>query len=152
MEVKIRDAEEKDIENIFSLLKHYALLGVILEREREDIRSNLSSFIVAEVSGDLKGVATFYDYGENLKEIRSLAVDKDFRSMGIGGKLLRNIIQRIREKSAARIFVLTYRPDFFKHYGFYEVSREEFPEKIWKDCAKCKDRDNCSETALVYRD
>jgi amino-acid N-acetyltransferase len=151
MEVKIRDAEEKDIEDIFTLLKQYALLGVILERERGDIRSNLESFIVAEISGSVTGVATFYDYGENLKEIRSLAVHNDFRSRGIGGKLLNVIIKRIREKSSARIFVLTYRPDFFKHYGFFEVSREEFPEKIWKDCAKCKDRDNCSETALVYK-
>ncbi len=152
MEVKIREAEEKDIEDIFSLLKHYALLGVILEREREDIRSNLGTFIVAEISGELKGVATFYDYDGNLKEIRSLAVHNEFRSMGIGGRLLKAIINRIREKSSARIFVLTYRPDFFKHYGFFEVSREEFPEKIWKDCAKCKDRENCSETALVYKD
>ena len=151
MEVKIRDAEEKDIENIFSLLKYYALLGVILERDRDDIQSNLESFIVAEISGSVKGVATFYDYGENLKEIRSLAVHNDYRSNGIGGKLLNTIITRIRERSYARIFVLTYRPDFFKHYGFFEVSREEFPEKIWKDCAKCKDRDNCSETALVYK-
>jgi len=151
MEVKIRDAEERDIENISRLLKYYASLGVILERDREDIRSNLESFIVAEISGAVIGAAAFYDYGENLKEVRSMAVQNDFLGKGIGGKLLNTILKRIKEKSAARISVLTYRPDFFKHYGFYEVSREEFPEKIWKDCAKCKDRDNCSETALVYK-
>lgn len=151
MEVYIRDAEEKDIEIIFSLLKSYALQGIILERDREDIWNNLHTFIVAEIDGSLKGVVTFYDYGENLKEIRSLAVDSRFQGMCIGRKLLKSVIERIRKNSNARIFVLTYNPDFFKKNNFIEISKEEFPEKIWKDCAKCKDRENCSETALIYR-
>lgn len=151
MEATIREAEEKDIEEIFILLKNYALQGIILERDKEDISSNLHTFIVAEIDGTLKGVVTFYDYGEKLKEIRSLAVDTNSHGMGIGSRLLKTVINRIRGNSDAKIFVLTYTPDFFKKHSFFEVSREEFPEKIWKDCAKCKDRDNCSETALIYR-
>ena len=95
MEVYIRDAEEKDIEIIFSLLKSYALQGIILERDREDISNNLPTFIVAEINGSLKGVVTFYDYGENLKEIRSLAVDSRFQGMA-------HIMQYINTKSIDR--------------------------------------------------
>lgn len=151
MEVMIREAEEKDIEVIFNLLKQYALQGIILERDREDIFNNLQTFIVAEIDGTLKGVVTFYDYGENLKEIRSLAVESSSQGMNIGKKLLRSIIERIRKNSNARIFVLTYNPGFFKKNNFIEISKEEFPEKIWKDCDKCKNRENCSETALIYK-
>jgi len=151
MEATIRKAEKKDIEKIFSLLKNYALQGTILERDRDDISTNLHTFIVAEINGLLAGVVTFYDYGETLKEIRSLAVDDKFQNMGIGSRLLKSIISCIRNNSSARIFALTYKPEFFKKHNFIEVSREEFPEKIWKDCAKCKDRENCSETALIYR-
>lgn len=151
MEVTIREAEEKDIETIFSLLKEYALMGLILERDREDIGNNLHTFIVAEIGNSLKGVVTFYDYGANLKEIRSLAVDSRFQGIGIGKKLLESVIEMIRKNSNARIFVLTYKPDFFKKNNFLEVSKEEFPEKIWKDCDKCINRENCSETALIYR-
>jgi amino-acid N-acetyltransferase len=150
MEVTIREAEKKDIEEIFILLKNYALQGIILERDREDISSNLDTFIVAEINGTLKGVATFYDYGEKLKEIRSLAVENNSHGMGLGSSLLKTMINRLRNNSNAKIFVLTYTPEFFKKHNFIAVSREEFPEKIWKDCDKCKDRDNCSETALVY--
>lgn len=151
MEVKIREAVEKDIEAIFTLLKNYSIEGIILERDRNDIASNLHTFIVAEMEGTLTGVVTFYDYGEKLKEIRSLAVEKKFQSMGVGSRLLESVIKEIKKNSDARIFVLTYNPEFFKNHNFFPVSREEFPEKIWKDCAKCKDRENCSETALVYR-
>ncbi len=151
MEGKIREAEEKDIETIFNLLKQYALQGIILERDREDISNNLHTFIVAEIDGLLKGVVTFYDYGKNLKEIRSLAVESNSLGMGIGKKLLQSVVERIRKNSNARIFVLTYKPEFFKKNNFVEISKEEFPEKIWKDCDKCKDRENCSETALIYK-
>ncbi|MFA5520004.1 MAG: GNAT family N-acetyltransferase [Spirochaetota bacterium] len=151
MKGKIREAEEKDIEAIFNLLKQYALQGIILERDREDISNNLHTFIVAEIDSILKGVVTFYDYGENLKEIRSLAIESNSQGMGIGKKLLQSVIERIRKSSKARIFVLTYKPEFFKKNNFVEVSKEEFPEKIWKDCDKCKDRENCSETALIYK-
>lgn len=150
MEAIIREAEKKDIEKIFSLLKNYALQGIILERDREDIGRNLHTFLVAEINGSLAGVVTFYDYGENLKEIRSLAIEKSAKGKGIGSILLKTVIGRIRARSNAKIFVLTYSPEFFKKHNFTVVSREEFPEKIWKDCDKCKDRDNCSETALVY--
>ncbi|PKL17488.1 MAG: GNAT family N-acetyltransferase, partial [Spirochaetae bacterium HGW-Spirochaetae-5] len=32
------------------------------------------------------------------------------------------------------------------------VPKDDFPEKIWKDCDNCKDKDKCGETALIYKD
>lgn len=151
MNYSIRAAEEKDIESIHGLINYYALQGVILERSREDIRANLENFIVAEDSGSVIGAATFYDYGGTLKEVRSFAIDRQYQGRGIGSALLKKLIENIGGKGSTRIFTLTYKPEFFSKNGFTVVSKDDFPEKIWKDCRNCKDWDNCGETALVYK-
>jgi len=151
MKPVIRSAEEKDIESIHKLIMHYAAKGVILERTIDDIKNNLGSFLVAELDGKITGTVTHYDYGENLKEVRSLAVTESSQGQGVGRELLRELIRSIKTKSDAKIFTLTYKPGFFSRNGFAVVPKNEFPEKIWKDCLNCKDRDNCGETALVYQ-
>lgn len=151
MNYNIRSAEEKDIDSIHGLINYYALQGVILERSREDIRANLENFIVAEDSGSVIGAATYYDYGETLKEVRSFAIDRQYQGRGIGSALLKKLIENIDGKGSTRIFTLTYKPEFFSKNGFTVVSKDDFPEKIWKDCRNCKDWDNCGETALVYK-
>jgi len=147
----IRTALPSDVESIYMLIKHYAEEGVILERNRDDIRENIGNFLVA-VSGDkIIGSITHFDYGTNLKEVRSLAVDKTFHGLGIGKALLDSLIKQVRAAGNAKIFSLTYRPDFFEKNGFKPVPKDDFPEKIWKDCANCKDAENCGETALIYK-
>ena len=96
------------------------------------------------------GTATWYDYGENLKEVRSFAIEESFQGMGLGSALLLKLIETIGSKSGMRIFTLTYKPEFFRKNGFTVVPKDDFPEKIWKDCRNCKDEENCGETALVY--
>lgn len=151
MKPVIRTAEEKDVESIHNLITHFASEGVILERSISDIKKNIASFLVAEADGEIVGTATYFDYGENLKEVRSLAVTESCQGLGVGRELLVNLIRGIKSKSDAKIFTLTYKPGFFSRNGFTVVPKSEFPEKIWKDCRNCKERDKCGETALVYQ-
>lgn len=147
----IRTADLSDAESIYRLIKFYAEEGVILERTMDDITDNISSFLVAVSGGRIIGSVTHYDYGKNLIEVRSLAVDKTFHGQGIGKALLSELIRRTYSEAASKIFTLTYRPDFFEKNGFIRVPKDDFPEKIWKDCVNCKDEENCGETALIYK-
>ncbi|HPJ35888.1 MAG TPA: N-acetyltransferase [Spirochaetota bacterium] len=151
MNTSIRTANEGDVENIFSLISHYAAEGVILERGRDDIRENLENFLVAEADGKFAGTVTRYDYGETLKEVRSLAVHMDFQGLGIGRALVQKLIADTEPLEGKRIFTLTYKPGFFARNGFRVVPKDNFPEKIWKDCVNCRDREKCGETALIYQ-
>jgi len=151
MNYTIRYAEERDIEAILGLINHYAKQGVILERSSNEILAHIDNFIVAEHNKKVIGTVTFFDYGRNLKEVRSFAINEEYRGMGIGSEMLKRLIGAILKVRNARIFTLTYSPEFFKKNGFAVVSKDEFPEKIWKDCANCKDWDRCGETALVYK-
>jgi len=148
----IRTASIDDAESIYKLIKNYAEKGVILERSMDDIIDNINNFLVAVSDEKIIGLITHYDYGTNLKEVRSLAVDEKFHSLGIGKSLLAELIKQLRSENMSKIFTLTYRPDFFEKNGFIAVPKDDFPEKIWKDCDNCKDKDKCGETALVYKD
>jgi len=151
MTYTIRAAVTSDAESIHKLIKHYAEIGVILERSIDDIKSNIGHFIVATMDDRVVGSITYYDYETNLIEVRSLAVEESFHKLGIGRELLLKLINQIKSEKDAKVFTLTYRPDFFEKNEFIVVSKENFPEKIWKDCDKCRDRENCGETALVYK-
>jgi len=149
--IKIHKASPADISRIFDLLIRYSVDGTILERSKEEITDSIDKFFIAKNNSDIQGVVSYFNYGPGLKEIRSLAVDKNFKRKGIGSKLVKFLIARLAENSTPKIFVLTYSPEFFSKNGFVEVNKNTLPEKIWKDCVKCKNRETCGETPMVYQ-
>lgn len=147
----VRKARTDEIGEIHAIISSYASEGILLSRSPDDIGADINKFFVTEENDAITGVVTYYDYGEHLKEVRSLAVHKEHLRRGIGTALLRNLISDLsRGNGHPRIFVLTYAPLFFEKNGFTEIDRNDLPEKIWKDCAGCPNRLNCTETALLY--
>jgi amino-acid N-acetyltransferase len=152
MHAKIRPAVVSDVDAILTILSPYAKEGLILERTAAEIKHAISTFFVAENSGSVTGTVSYHDYGKHLKEVRSLAVRRERAGRRTGSLLVRHLVRSLQERvPGTRIFVLTYAPLFFQKLGFAEVPKESLPEKIWKDCDHCKNRDNCGETALVYQ-
>lgn len=146
----VRTATDDDIDSIHEIINTYAGDGTLLSRNPEDIASFIGNFYVAEVNGDIAGVITYHDYGDHLKEVRSLAVKKKYLRRGIGSMLLRKLIDDLTAANSPTLFVLTYAPEFFRKNGFVEINMDTLPEKIWKDCMYCKNYATCSEIALLY--
>jgi amino-acid N-acetyltransferase len=86
---------------------------------------------------------------EDLAEIRSLAVEDRFAKRGIGRKLVESCIAEARELGIHRVFVLTYKKEFFEKLGFHLVDKASLPHKIWADCLKCVKFPDCDETAMM---
>jgi amino-acid N-acetyltransferase len=146
-----RSATPDDVTAIFDLLTPHVRNNIILERPKDDILHHISTFTVAIDHDGVCGVVSFHDYGSRLKEVRSLAVDDQKKMHGIGKKLVAHLVQQLLTESPdAKIFTLTFVPEFFRRCGFYEVDRDTLPEKIWKDCINCHRRETCGETALVF--
>ena len=63
-------------------------------------------FLVAEVNGKVVGyaVATLECVADSA-QLLNLAVDRKFRGKGIGSSLLREIIKRVREDGASKLFL-----------------------------------------------
>jgi len=148
--VSIREANAGDVEGIYQLLALYADMGKVLRRERENIRQHLGNFVVAESDGMVRGCGAVRDFGNDLLELRSLAVSPELRGGGIGRAIVEAIVAGLQLKRQNwQLFTLTCAPDFFRRLGFRDTEREKFPDKIWSDCVQCPRNQCCDEIALV---
>ncbi len=150
----VRKALESDIPAIHELLHFYARKKIVLERSEADLLHYLKNFTVATTDdgGKLLGCVAVRDFGNDLLEVRSLAVQESSQGTGVGRALLEDRIERLKkERGAFRLFALTLQPKFFFRLGFREIPHEELPEeKIWTDCKDCPKFDCCDELAVLF--
>ena len=145
----IRQATERDVQPIADVVTANARRGQLLPRSAENIRASLRNWLVAEVDGQVVGIGSLLDMSPTLVEVRSLAVLPAFRSYGIGGMLVRGLVERARARGIPTVFALTRAVPVFERLGFVVTSTERFPEKVWKDCVICPLRERCDEIAVV---
>ena len=146
----IRKARMADVKGIHGLIAEYAKKGDMLPRSLADIYENLRDyFVFLGDDGDLVGSAAIHIMWEDLAEVRSLAVREGKMRRGIGTQLVESCISEAIMLGIARVFALTYKPEFFEKLGFHVVDKSELPQKIWADCLKCSKFPDCDEVALV---
>ncbi|HBC86527.1 MAG TPA: N-acetyltransferase [Lentisphaeria bacterium] len=147
--ISIRAARNKDVRPIRRILAPYAKKKIVLPRTAVEITRHVRNFCVAEKDGEIIGCCAFRDYGNNLFEIRSLAVNARNAGSGIGSRLVEFLIREIASRGKVKIFALTTSPGFFQRFGFKTVEKDMFPQKIWHDCSKCPKLNDCDEEALL---
>lgn len=147
----IRKATIKDIKIIHALLSDYGEKGVLLSRPLSQLYDQVRDFFVYEIPGgkSIAGCCALQFCWEDLAEIRSLAVFKEFQSRGIGSGLVEAAIAEAREYEMKKLFTLTYKPGFFKKFQFNVIDRSDLPLKIWSDCISCVKFPDCDETAMM---
>lgn len=150
-DLEIRAACESDIPEIYSLLKIYSDRQIVLPRSEENIRSYLKNFTVALRDSHLCGCVALRDFGNELYEVRSLAVHPECQRGGVGRAMVGHCIRKLQAKGhPSRLFSLTYQQAFFESLGFKVTDRHLFPEKIWSDCAQCPKHSCCDEIAMIF--
>lgn len=145
----IRKAEIKDIKQIQALINFFADKDLMLARSLNELYENLRDFWVYERGNKIMGCAALHISWENLAEIKSLAVNKNWQNKGIGRELIHACLKEAEEMGAKQVFVLTYRFDYFKKLGFKRVKHEDLPHKIWAECINCPKFPDCQEVALI---
>ena len=149
---KLRPARIEDAPAIYALLATFSTEGKLLPRPVADIQARIANFIVAELDGAVAACGALRDFGNNLNEIRSLAVRRDLAGQGIGSRLVKALLEKAEERTGGEhghVFALTYRVEFFKRLGFRVIDKYTFPPKIWSDCCVCPKKDHCDETAVM---
>jgi amino-acid N-acetyltransferase len=147
--VRIRLAQPEDAVAIVGLLDPYVADGIVLPRTVDEVRSNASDFLVAELDGRVVGAVAVRDYGYYLVEIRSLVVATAVAGQGLGSALVAAAVDLARQRGARRVFALTLRPGLFERQRFVQVDRDLFPQKVWADCAQCPKRCRCDEVVVA---
>lgn len=145
----LRHATLYDVEEMMALINSYAEQGLMLPRSRNMIYENIREFLLAEEEGEIIGVASLHVLWKDLAEIRALAVHIDHVGQGIGSKIVHKLVGEAAELGCARVFALTYKPQFFERCGFNVVTKEEMPPKVWKECINCVKFPNCDEIAVI---
>jgi len=151
----VRNAEFKDTASIFALIKRNP--KELVPRSQSDIVQNIDRFLVCDHKGKIVGVVSWAILPEIGRaahptvEIKSLAVDKAFRKKGLGRLLVEAAIERVKMIQPEQIIVLTFTPDFFRKFGFVEISKVTLMHKLYSGCINCTKYDSpftCPEVAM----
>ena len=146
---KVRSATRNDVAGILQLLNHYAAMGDLLPRSKNDVIANLQHFRIIADGNNLLACGSLEHFSEELAEIRSLMVNEECKNMGLGKRIVDCLISIAQERDVNRVMALTYVPEFFHSMGFRTVNKEIFPEKIWGICVNCYKFLNCDEIAVL---
>jgi amino-acid N-acetyltransferase len=147
--LKIRKAHISDIKEIQKLVNEFARKEQMIPRSMNELYENVRDFVVADEKDGIVGACALHVLWDDLAEVRSLAVKKEFQKKGIGRKMVRSCIKEAKDLGIKRVFVLTYQPEFFKQLNFKDTDKASLPQKIWGDCIRCPKFPECDEHALI---
>ena len=68
---------------------------------------------------------------------------------GAGRLVVKALLKEAERHKVSCVCLFTRIPDFFARLGFTVGSREELPDKIYKDCIHCPRFYACDEIAMV---
>jgi amino-acid N-acetyltransferase len=146
----ISPAELEHVDRIVNLIKYWADLGELLERSRVEVLDAIRDFKIAlDLEGNLVGCSSLHVLGKDVAEVRSLAVDPNVQTKGIGAALVAACVEDAHTYKVDRVFALTYQQSFFEKQGFELANVMDFPEKVWNECVRCPFFSNCREIAVV---
>lgn len=145
----IRKAGIKDIKQMQSLINQFAKQDLMLPRSLNELYENLRDFWVYEEKNKIVACCGLHISWDDLAEIKSLAVAKNRQRKGIGRELVLECLKEARGLGARKVFVLTYKPEYFRKFGFKKVRHADLPHKIWAECINCCKFPDCQETALL---
>ena len=120
--MRIRNATGRDRKAVQKLIRAHA--GILLQ----DHLPRISEFFVA-IDGTparIVGCCALVVYSKRLAEIRSLAVDKNFRGKGIATKLIDACEKFATKKGVYEILSITGAKELFEKNGFGMLKHEKY--------------------------
>lgn len=122
-EVVITPATEEDLGEITALLLASGLPTAGVEQ-------HLKTFLVARDGGKLVGCGGAEAYSQAAL-IRSIAVDPESRSHGVGRLLVRQLLDRLASRGLRDFYLLTTTAEeYFRKRGFRTIPREEMHPQL----------------------
>lgn len=140
-----------DVEKIYELVNRYANDGLMLARSRNTLYETLRDMVVAEADGKVVGVGALHLIWDKLAEVRAMAVEPLFTRQGVGKEIVLALFEEAKSLGVEEIFTLTYQPEFFGKLGFAEITKDQLPHKVWKECINCTKFPNCDEIAMMRK-
>ncbi|PRZ43154.1 N-acetylglutamate synthase [Antricoccus suffuscus] len=138
-QVVVRRAHTRDVPTIRHIVEPLSDARVLVAKEAVAYYESLQEFRVAEVDGEIAGFGALHVMWEDLAEVRTLAVSKDFKSKGVGSILLEHLLDDAREIGVDRVFCLTFEIEFFTRHGFMEIEGTPVEPDVYVELLRSHD-------------
>jgi N-acetylglutamate synthase-like GNAT family acetyltransferase len=148
--IAVRTATVADAPAIHALIADNLAEGHLLPRELDEIVVRADRFVVAVYRGTILACAELAPLSRSVAEVRSLVVDRCARSLGLGRRIVTELIRRATLAGFNRLCAFTHSPGYFVHMGFSIVPHVWLPEKIVTDCHACPHFRQCGQYAVVH--
>ncbi|MCB2263230.1 MAG: amino-acid N-acetyltransferase [Candidatus Thiosymbion ectosymbiont of Robbea hypermnestra] len=127
----LRPARIDDVGGILELLRPLEQQGVLVERPRERLETEIDRFSLMERDGMAIACVAIYGFPEaDLAELACITVHPDYRSRARGDKLLEHVEAIAKAQGIGRLFVLTTQTaHWFRERGFEPASLAELPAR-----------------------
>ena len=139
MSVAIRPARTSDIKAIRAIIDTYSLQRRLLSKETVMLYESVQEFFVAEKDGAIIGCGALHVLWEDLGEVRTVAVNEEFRGNKIGHQILTAIIERAKSLGLKRLFCLTFETEFFGKHGFIEIQGAPVEPDVYQQLLRSYD-------------
>lgn len=111
--IRIRRARRSDMTTIKRLVREHPK-----ELMQERLPSPSLSFVAVNDSGQAVGFCGLDPSQTGMAELRTLVVDKNYRRMGIAGRLVSACEQLAVQKGISQLFAVTGAKEFFHKAGY----------------------------------
>ncbi len=139
MSVAIRPARTSDIKAIRKIIDTYSLQRRLLSKETVMLYEDVQEFFVAEKDGAIIGCGALHVLWEDLGEVRTVAVNEEFRGQKIGHQILTAIIERAQSLGLKRLFCLTFETGFFGKHGVTEIQGAPVDPDVYQQLLRSYD-------------
>jgi amino-acid N-acetyltransferase len=140
MDVVIRRARTSDVRAIRRLIDIYTGDRRLLAKPTVALYEDIQEFWVAQaVGGEVVGCGAVHVLWEDLAEVRTVAVDPEYRGHKIGHRLVAALLDTARELNVRRVFVLTFETRFFGSFGFVPIDGMPVPHEVYEELLRSYD-------------
>lgn len=147
--IALRTAEVQEAAAIHALILEHLTEGHLLPRELDEIVVRIGRFVVAVQGDEVLACAELAPLSRSVAEIRSLVVGGRARELGVGRRIVDQLVDRASRAGFSQVCAFTHSPGYFVHLGFSIVPHAWLREKIVTDCHCCPHFRRCGKYAVV---
>ncbi|WP_017569319.1 amino-acid N-acetyltransferase [Nocardiopsis halotolerans] len=158
--VHVRRARTRDVAHIRRLVDTYTVDGRVLSKSTVNLYEDIQEFWVAEAelvpdapgtpppgSSDdpdaserrVVGCGALHVLWEDLAEVRTVAVDPSMRGLGVGHRVVAELLDTARELGVRRVFCLTFETGFFAKHGFAPIQGTPVSSRVYEELLRSYD-------------
>ena len=139
MSVIVRPARVTDVKSIRAIIDQYALQRRLLSKDTVKLYEDVQEFFVAESDGEVIGCGALHVLWEDLGEVRTVAVNQEYRRKRVGNQILEAITKRAISLGLKRLFCLTFETEFFAQHGFKVIEGTPVEADVYQQLLRSYD-------------